>query len=400
MVNVNQPIDYSTSEGIKMFAKATSSLYSDDKEAFDCSSEGLLDFIGLVKDRATMVAYNDIFRIPDNSVNPPVTRDFLSNYGALSYDDIKANVASYIASQSRKAQESFQLYHALMNSLSAAGRAKVSVWEDDYTVQGIKSGVLLLKKIIQISMIDTNATASHIRTQLASLDTYIGTIDSDISKFNQHVKSLVNQLHMRRETTTDLLTNLFKGYLAASDKQFVEYIKKKKDEYEEGSEIPTDRLMTLAENKFKILVQNQEWKAPSPEEAQILALKAELESMKRNRGKKDNKVNKDKKANNKAKKNGKKEGKPAWMSKPPLANEPKDKKVDGKEYHWCPRHLAWTRHKPSECRLVVANHANEQAPGQNKGGNKRENLDTKGDKRVKLAQSLSAIAQQAEQEEE
>ena len=132
-----------------------------------------------------------------------------------------------------------------MNSLSATGRAKVSVWENDYTVQGIKSGVLLLKKIIQISMIDTNATASHIRTQLASLDTYIEMIDSDISKFNQHVKSLVNQLHMRREKTNDLLTNLFKGHLAASDKQFIEYIKKKKDEYEEGTDLSTDRLMTL-----------------------------------------------------------------------------------------------------------------------------------------------------------
>ena len=66
MVNANQPIDYSTSEGIKMFAKATSSLYHDDKEAFDCSAEGLLDFISLVKDRATMVAYDDIFQIQDH----------------------------------------------------------------------------------------------------------------------------------------------------------------------------------------------------------------------------------------------------------------------------------------------------------------------------------------------
>ena len=175
-----------------------------------------------------------------------------------------------------------------MNSLSATGRAKVSVWENDYTVQGIKAGVLLLKKIIQISMIDTNTTASHIRTQLASLDTYIEMIDSDITKFNQHVKSLWN------ETTNDLLTNLFKEYLAASDKQFVEYIKKKKDEYEEGTDLSTDWLMTLAENKYKILIQNKEWKAPSPEEVQILALKAEIESMKRNRRKKDNKNKKEK----------------------------------------------------------------------------------------------------------
>jgi hypothetical protein len=39
---------------------------------------------------------------------------------------------------------------------------------------------------------------------------------------------------VRGETSNDLLANLFKGYGAAMDKIFVDYISRKKERYEEG----------------------------------------------------------------------------------------------------------------------------------------------------------------------
>ena len=81
---------------------------------------------------------------------------------------------------------------------------------------------MLLKVIIRESDVDTQATAAFIRQQLSSLDEYIGTVDSDIKKFNTHVKSLTRNLKRRRQQSTDVLANLFKGYKAASDKVFVE----------------------------------------------------------------------------------------------------------------------------------------------------------------------------------
>jgi predicted deacetylase len=41
---------------------------------------------------------------------------------------------------------------------------------------------------------------------------------------NLHVQSLIEALNARGETTTDLLTNLFKGYKAAKDEKFIKYI--------------------------------------------------------------------------------------------------------------------------------------------------------------------------------
>ena len=92
---------------------------------------------------------------------------------------------------------------------------------------GQPDGHMLLKVIIRESDVDTQATAAFIRQQLAALDEYIGTVDSDIKKFNTHFKSLTRDLTRRRQQSTYVLTNLFKGYKAASDKVFVEYIMRK-----------------------------------------------------------------------------------------------------------------------------------------------------------------------------
>eukprot|EP00978_Attheya_sp_CCMP212_P004226 scaffold9244_cov59-Attheya_sp.AAC.1 len=108
-------------------------------------------------------------------------------------------------------------------------------WEDDYKIGEYKSGNLLLKVMIRESHLDTNATTSSIRTKLSELNIYLPTIGSDITKFNQYVKLLLVALHSRGKKTEDLLTNLFKGYLAASDKVFVKYILRKQEEYEEGT---------------------------------------------------------------------------------------------------------------------------------------------------------------------
>ena len=37
------------------------------------------------------------------------------------------------------------------------------------------------------------------------------------------------------------------------------------------------------------------------------------------------------------------------MAKPPASGKPHKKVVDGKEYHWCPKHNSWGRHLPEDC---------------------------------------------------
>jgi len=105
------------------------------------------------------------------------------------------------------------------------------------------------------------------------------TINCDITKFNAYIKDLIDSLTARGEMTNNLLANLFKAYKAVLDREFISYIRKKEDKYEEGAEINTDALMLLADNKFKTFRQAKTWNAPSLEEEKILALETQIQKL-------------------------------------------------------------------------------------------------------------------------
>jgi hypothetical protein len=96
-----------------------------------------------------------------------------------------------------------------------------------------------------------NAMTTYIRDQLSRLDEFLPLIDYDIGNMNLHVQSLIEALNTRGETTTDLLTNLFKGYKAAKDEKFVKYIEKKEEYYEEGNDLGANELMSLKKTQNK-----------------------------------------------------------------------------------------------------------------------------------------------------
>ena len=85
-------------------------------------------------------------------------------------------------------------------------------------------GEFLFKLIINKAIIDTRATANHLRENITNLDTYMSTVNSGIEKFNLYVKVKVDGLESRGEHTDNLMTNLFKAYQLSSDGEFVRYI--------------------------------------------------------------------------------------------------------------------------------------------------------------------------------
>ena len=62
---------------------------------------------------------------------------------------------------------------------------------------------------------------TYIRTALSSLNHYMASVDSNIKKFNQHIDKQVKALTCQGEETHNLMINLFKGYRAMKDRQFV-----------------------------------------------------------------------------------------------------------------------------------------------------------------------------------
>ena len=94
----------------------------------------------------------------------------------------------------------------------------------------------------------------------------MAAIGNDITRFNGYVKGLVQSLAARGERTEDLLSNLFKGYQAVADKNFLKYVNSKQEKYEEGKRYTPDQLMQLADNKFRLLKEKGIWDTPSESE--------------------------------------------------------------------------------------------------------------------------------------
>ena len=84
-------------------------------------------------------------------------------------------------------------------------------------------------------------------------------------------------MNSRGEDTKDLLVNLFKGYMSTTDENFTRYIQAKQDAYDDQSiTMDEEKLMLLALNKYKILVEQGVWSAKNKQEEKIIALQSQI----------------------------------------------------------------------------------------------------------------------------
>jgi hypothetical protein len=101
-----------------------------------------------------------ILQISENPNDPNSDTDnLIEKYGQISLAEIRALKETYITQQIRPAQDNWMLYQCLMNSISKEGKAKITIWKNQYLVNGYCSGNLLLKIIIRESYLGTNATS-------------------------------------------------------------------------------------------------------------------------------------------------------------------------------------------------------------------------------------------------
>jgi hypothetical protein len=156
--------------------------------------------------------------------------------------------------------------------------------------------------------------------------------DSNIETFNDYVKEQLETLEAGGETTTELITNLFKGYLRAKDDTFREWVRIKKLEYNNGTyNINPNGInfMNAARKHNKDLLLAREWMKPDEKQQSILALQTEIEEVKAQAAT----AAKEKRKNDGNRKLGSSEW--AWKRVPPRPGEPKTKKFRGKTYYWC-----------------------------------------------------------------
>jgi hypothetical protein len=244
-------------------------------------------FLDLLKTKSKVQGWSGIFTVPVAVDGVTTNHSLLHNYGVIPLASVALDTVTYVNAQSKVAQDSFMLFQCIFASLDTDFLKLVTTEAPLYHIidtrdprePPIPCGALLFKIIIRKAHVDTRATVSFIRTALSSMDTKMMALDSDISKFIAYVKNQVIALEAREETITDLLVNVFKGYVTAQDPEFALFIKRKKDGYDEGGDITVTSLMDAAENKFKTRVLLKTWSAPTKEQEQILALTAQVHQL-------------------------------------------------------------------------------------------------------------------------
>jgi hypothetical protein len=360
LANTAAFLDLTTTSGAKHFKGATESLNS---QAFGFEDPSDLQvFLDLVLKKSQVWGWNPVFTIPVTDVLTGTATDYnlLSQYGLIPIASVRAHVMTYYATPTRRAQDSFMACQCLLSSLTLDFLKLITADSNDYHLPEIvaaegrvPAGPLLLKLIISKAHVDSRATVSFIRTSLTQLDAKMIELDSNIKTFNQYVKAQIQSLTARGETSSDLLINLFKGYRAANDVEFADWIRRKVNSYEEGEDVNANNLMADALVKYEVRKLNEEWSAPTKEQGQILALTAQVELLTKSSKKAPSKS----KAAPNTGKQAKDNNKWAWKDVLPKEGEPRTKEFGGKHYHVdCKYHPnQWVCHSTAECSKNPAN---------------------------------------------
>jgi hypothetical protein len=190
--NSTEVLDYSKDAANKLYKNATAPLVS----LHDLSAGNLRDFLQLLIQRVDQYAWEAILKI---KIEDGSFVDLLTQYGNVTLAQVRNDAKRYEGEENRASQDSQMLADCILNSLTTEARSTVTLYTNEYTVKKVKSGACMLKVVIRESHIDTNATTRILREELNKLDAFMVSIDSDVSKFNQHVKGLIEQLHARGE---------------------------------------------------------------------------------------------------------------------------------------------------------------------------------------------------------
>jgi hypothetical protein len=239
------------------------------------------------------------------------------------------------------------LYNFLVNSITTEAKAELSVQQEVYVVDGIKDGLSFLKHLISKAQIDTVATVNVLRTSIARLPSKMVEFAGNIKDFNLYVRQVTNAIAAYGEKCPELLVNVFNAYEVVEDEKFQAYIMAKKNAWEDGTAtVDALKLMSQAENHYKMRIEGGTWKAITKKDERIVALEARIEALTtttsytNDNGSKGGRLTPEQRAI-----------KYAWKKIPPKDGQ-KQKSFEGRIYYWCTKHKAWTMHKDEDCEGV------------------------------------------------
>jgi hypothetical protein len=338
------PLDFNKSNELKIFRAATSGM----TEKFDLKEEHLRVFLETVREQVRTFDWSHIITVPDANA---VGRNLTTNYGQVTREQVQAHATTYIGVPNRHAQNAMMLYKFLMNSLTDDAKLTMLTMKEQYHVNNVPDGIMLLKAIVGRASIDTKAKVLLLRESISHLYIKMTELKGNVREFNEYVSELAASLRGRGHDADELTMHLFKAYEQVPDAQFNRYIEGIRDRYDaEIEDITSERLMLLAVTKYDLISQRNQMPTDSNAE-KIVALQAKLKDLKGNTRDKGKRF----------------KPKDAWKLDSPKPDEDNPKIVNGRTYHYCQFHKQWTAHSPTQCDRNPANKKGNETTNQSPG---------------------------------
>jgi hypothetical protein len=216
-----------------------------------------------------------------------------------------------VDSQTRVKQNNTMMSICLEKLLTADAQARLLIYRNKYTFDGVEYAPLMYKIIIRLATINSVATTQTLSNNPQLLGVYAATVSSDIDKVHNKLKQNYSQLIARGATIDDPIGILFEAYLLVPCPNFKMYICHQHEDYLHGklTTIPHKALTTSAKHKFNWL-KTKELLGPKimAMTAPLIALKGQLKldpkfsaianEGKKKGNKKDNKKKNKKKTSN------------------------------------------------------------------------------------------------------
>lgn len=356
----NNELDYGNKQDRENYKQANEKL---EGESYNGKNPSL--FLKKLEGKAQQFNWLTLLNYPQG--NPPVNKNLLTNYGEITRAEVTRRVATYLRTNNREEQDSDMLFNCLRKSITDEVYALVTTEPECYVFEInqeiLVDGPWFLAAIIDHTYTKVKANTEAARKNLSSLTKYMESLaNSNVDKFNIHVKEQLETLAAGGEIANDPITNLFKGYSKVKDRTFREWIKQKKLAYKASTyriDPNAKVFMYLAKKDHLDALLAKKWMALDEDQQTILALQTEIKESKsggRSSRLQDGKKRMQDKSTDWS-----------WKRVPPGEGEPRTNKFKGCTYYWCTNHNLWCLHKPSECKLKKESQAaSKKKPGSGK----------------------------------
>jgi hypothetical protein len=170
----------------KIFTKATAAFPT----VFSLAKPNVAVFLTELRTRAKAFAWTSLLTVIIDGAN----KSFIDVYGRVSLPEVLTHVNKFIdfdfdtGDEGRLAQNDYQLFMAVMESIDADTKGKMEIERPSYLAgkdHDAESGLLFVKKLLMLAEADSRAITEYARTNLTNLDAYMASVpDGVITAFN------------------------------------------------------------------------------------------------------------------------------------------------------------------------------------------------------------------------